>query len=46
VAQAAREAVDAPLLGRFKARVVGSLSSLIWWVAALPTVGSLKLDGL
>ena len=32
-----REAVDAPSLEAFKARLDGVRDSLSWWVAALPT---------
>ena len=41
-----REAVDAPCLGVFKARLDRSLGSLTWWVATLPMSGELKLDRL
>ena len=41
-----REAVDDPSPGTFKARLDGALGSLIQWVAALPTAGSLELDDL
>ena len=34
-----REVVDASSLQVFKAGLDGSLSSLIWWVAALPVAG-------
>ncbi len=34
-----REAVDAPFLGAFKAKLDGALDSLIWWVAAPPMRG-------
>ena len=30
------EAVDAPSLEAFKARLDGALSSLVWWLASLP----------
>jgi len=35
-----REAVGAPSLEVFKARIDAALGSLIWWVATLPMVGS------
>ena len=35
-----REAVDAPSLEVFKARLDESLHSLVWWVAALPMARS------
>jgi len=34
-----REAVDAPSLEVFKARLDGALGSLSWWVATLPMAG-------
>ena len=34
-----REAVAAPSLAGFKARLVGSLSTLIWWKGSLPMAG-------
>jgi len=34
-----REAVDAPSLEVFKARLDEDLGSLSWWVAALPMAG-------
>jgi len=37
-----REAVGAPSLETLKARLDGALYSLIWWVAALPTVRGWK----
>jgi len=41
-----REAVDAPSLEAFTARLDGALDSLIWWVTALPTAGESELHGL
>jgi len=41
-----REAVDVPSLEVFKVRLDGALGSLIWWVAVLPVVVVLELDGL
>jgi len=38
-----REAVDAPSLEVFKARLDGALSSLVWWKMSLPMAGRLKL---
>ena len=38
-----KEAVDAPSLEAFKARLDVALGSLVWWLATLPTVGGLKL---
>ena len=32
-----REAVDAPSLKVYEARLDAALGSLVWWVAALPT---------
>ena len=40
-----REAVDAPSLEAFKARLDVALGSLVWWLATLHTAGGLKLDG-
>ena len=40
-----REAVDAPHLEAFKARLDEALGSPVCWVAALTTAGWLKLDG-
>ena len=34
-----KEAVDAPSLEAFKARLDVALGSLVWWLAALPTAG-------
>jgi len=41
-----REAVDAPSLEAFKAGLDEILSSLIEWLATLPTAGALELDDL
>jgi len=41
-----REAVDAPSLAMFKARLDGALSNLVWWKVSLPTAGGLELDDL
>ena len=41
-----REAVDAPSLAVFKARLDGALSKLVWWKVSLPVAGGLELDGL
>ena len=41
-----REAVDTSSLEVFKARLDGTLCSLMWYVAALSTVGGLELYGL
>ena len=40
----AKEAVDAPSLEAFKARLDVALGSLVWWLATLNIVGGLKLD--
>ena len=34
-----KEAVDAPSLEAFKARLDVALGSLVWWLATLPTAG-------
>ena len=34
-----REAVDAPSLEVFKARLDGALGSLVWWEVSLPMAG-------
>ena len=34
-----REVTDAPSMETLKPRLDGALSSLIWWVAALPIAG-------
>jgi len=39
-----REAVDAPSLEAFKARLDVALGSLVWWLATLHIAGELKLD--
>jgi len=41
-----REAVDAPSLEVFKARLGGALSSLVWWKVSLAMAGGLELDDL
>jgi len=41
-----REAVAAPSLEVFKARLNGTLSNLVWWKVSLPTAAGLKLDDL
>jgi len=38
------EAVDAPSLEAFKARLDVALGSLVWWLVTLHRVGGLKLD--
>jgi len=39
-----KEAVDAPSLEAFKARLDVALGSLVWWLATLPVEGGLKLN--
>jgi len=39
-----KEAVDAPSLEAFKARLDVALGSLVWWLATLHVAGGLKLD--
>ena len=39
-----REAVAAPSLAMFKARLAGALSSLVWWKVFLLMAGGLELD--
>ena len=39
-----REAVAAPSLAVFKARLDGALSNLVWWKVSLPRAGGLRLD--
>ena len=39
-----KEAVDAPFLEAFKARLDVALGSLVWWLATLHTAGRLKLN--
>jgi len=41
-----KEAVDAPSLEAFKARLDVALGSLVWWLVTLPIAGELKLDDL
>ena len=41
-----REAVDAPSLEAFRARLDVALGSLVWWFATLHTAGGLKLGDL
>jgi len=41
-----REAVAAPSLAVFKARLDGTLSNLVWWKVSLPMTGGLELDDL
>ena len=41
-----REAVDAPSLEVFKARLDGALSNLVQWKVSLPMAGGLELDDL
>ena len=41
-----KEAVDAPSLEAFKARLDVTLGGLIWWLATLPIAVGLKLDDL
>ena len=38
-----KDAVDAPSLEAFKARLNVALGSLVWWLATLHTAGGLKL---
>ena len=39
-----KEAVDAPSLEAFKARLDVALGSLVWWLATLHIEGEVKLD--
>ena len=39
-----KEAVDAPSLEAFKARLDVALGSLVWWLVTLHIAGDLKLD--
>ena len=39
-----KEAVDAPSLEAFKARLDVALGSLVWWLATLHVAGRLELD--
>jgi len=41
-----REAVSAPSLEVFKARLDGALSNLVWWKVSLPMAGGFELDDL
>ena len=41
-----REAVAAPSLAGFKARLDGALSKLVWWKMSLPMAGGLEQDEL
>jgi len=41
-----REAVAAPSLAGFKARLDGALSNLVWWKMSLLTAGWLEPDDL
>jgi len=41
-----REAVAAPSLAVFKARLDGSLSNLVWWKVSLLMAGGVELGGL
>ena len=41
-----KEVVDTPSLEALKARLDVVLSSLVWWLATLPTAGGLELDDL
>jgi len=41
-----REAVAAPSLAVFKARLDGAWSTLVWWKVSLPMAGGLERDGL
>ena len=41
-----REAVDAPSLEVFQARLDGALSKLVWWKMSLLMAGGLERDGL
>jgi len=41
-----REAVAAPSLAVFKARLDGALSNLVWWKVSLPMAGGLEPDDL
>ena len=41
-----REAVDAPTLKAFKARLDGALSNLVYREVSLPIAGMLELDDL
>ena len=41
-----KEAVDAPSLEAFKARLDVALGSLVWWLGTLHIAGGLELDDL
>jgi len=41
-----REAVAAPSLAEFKARLDEALSNLVWWKVSLPVAGGLELGDL
>ena len=41
-----REAVDAPSLEVFKARLDGALGNPVWWEVSLPMAGELELGDL
>ena len=41
-----REAVAAPSLEAFKARLDGALSNLVWWKVSLPTAVEVEPDDL
>jgi len=41
-----REAMAAPSLAVFKARLDGALSDLVWWKVSLPTAGGLERGDL
>jgi len=41
-----REAVAAPSLAVFKARLDGALSSLVWWKVSLPMAGGVEPKNL
>jgi len=41
-----REAVDAPSLAVFKARLDGALGNLVWWKLSLLMAGERELDDL
>jgi len=41
-----REAVAAPSLAMFKARLDRALKNLVWWKVSLATAGVLELDNL
>jgi len=41
-----REAVDAPSLAVFEARLDGALSNLVWWKMSLLMAGGLEPDDI